>query len=297
MKRYPPVILATCVIPWNERYEFMEDMFRRQVRTLHANLTKHLYIFGTAGEGYAVSNSQFEAIARAFRDETNKPDSYGMVGVISLSLPTIIGRIELGRDLGFRRFQISLPSWGALTDREVDTFFQETCGRFPDCQFLNYNLMRTKRVLTGREYGRLAAMHPNLVAVKTGSSEPEILEDFFTHAPGIQFFVGEFAYALMRDRHECGLLISVAATNPASAHEFFGARGERLRTLGEELRAVNDALARHVGDAAHMDGAFDKMLYKLFDPEFPLRLLPPYQSTTDVMFDNYRKSMPKRWLP
>ena len=63
-----------------------------------------------------------------------------MVGVISLSLPTIIERIERARQMGIRHFQISLPSWGALSDSELKTFFKETCGRFPDCSFLHYNL-------------------------------------------------------------------------------------------------------------------------------------------------------------
>ena len=74
-----------------------------------------------------------------------------MVGVISLSLPTIIGRIERAHAMGARRFQLSLPSWGSLNDAEVATFFRETCARFPDVEFLHYNLMRAGRILTGAE--------------------------------------------------------------------------------------------------------------------------------------------------
>jgi len=105
-KRYPAAIVATCVVPWNEKFEFMEDLFRKQVRAMREGLTKHLYIFGTAGEGYAVTNPQFKQISRAFREETNHPDIHTMVGAISLSLLAVIERIEIGRDLGFRAFQI-----------------------------------------------------------------------------------------------------------------------------------------------------------------------------------------------
>ena len=58
--------MATCVTPWDEKYEFIEGLFRQQVRQLIERLTSHLYIFGTAGEGYAVSDRQFENIATVF---------------------------------------------------------------------------------------------------------------------------------------------------------------------------------------------------------------------------------------
>ena len=143
-----PAILATAVVPWDDRYEFQEDVFRRQVHAIARDLTQHIYIFGTAGEGYAVTETQFDRITRSFWSVAREAQVTPMVGLISLSLPVIIERIERCRALGYRLFQLSLPSWGALNDEEVDRFFAETCGRFPDCQFHHYNLMRTKRLLT-----------------------------------------------------------------------------------------------------------------------------------------------------
>lgn len=49
----PAAILATAVVPWTDRYEFDEAVFRREVLTIARNLTHHIYVFGTAGEGYA----------------------------------------------------------------------------------------------------------------------------------------------------------------------------------------------------------------------------------------------------
>src|ERR1043166_2716629 len=65
-KRYPVCILATACIPWNEDFTFAEDLFRREVRQLLKGLTRHVYIFGTAGEGYAGTERQFDEICRAF---------------------------------------------------------------------------------------------------------------------------------------------------------------------------------------------------------------------------------------
>jgi dihydrodipicolinate synthase/N-acetylneuraminate lyase len=300
MKRYPPVIMGTCVVPWTSQYHLNEPIFREEIRALARDLTRHLYVFGTAGEGYAVNESQFEKIARVFQEETSEAKAEGLLGIISLSLPTIIERIEKGRGWGFRAFQISLPSWGALTDREVETFFEETCGRFTDCHFMHYNLNRSKRLLTGDEYGRLAEKHPNLVASKNSSSDETFLVNLLEKAPQLQHFLTEAGYSRMRDRYECGLLISLAGIHPGRAKVFFNARANEMSSMAAELQGVLKALLEAVGGQAHMDGAYDKILYKMHCGSFPLRLLPPYASVDDATFERFIESLRKElpaWLP
>lgn len=297
MKRYPAVILATCVIPWTDAFELDEDLFCQQVHLLKQNLTRHLYIFGTAGEGYAVSDPMFDRIARLFRSVNADAQDHPMIGVISLSLSTIIQRIELSCQMGFRDFQISLPAWGALNDRELETFFNETCGRFPQCRFLHYNLARTKRVLTADEYARLAARHPNLAAVKFGGGDEATRVAMLDRAPELQFFFTEPGFCQMRDRAECGLLISHALTNFDSAKKLFAARGTVLQEMSRELEHVGAALHAAAGDSVHMDGAFDKLIIKAHLRTFPLRLLPPYASIDEDRIDRFLSHLPPQWQP
>ncbi len=289
-----PSILATAVVPWNERFEFQEDVFRRQVHILARDLTRHLYVFGTAGEGYAVTERQFDQITRAFWESAQESRVTPMVGLISLSLPTIIERIERCHALGYRLFQLSMPSWGALNDREVDRFFAETCGRFPDCQFHHYNLMRTKRLLTSVEYRRLAAAHPNLIAVKNSTTDPAVIADLMTMTPRLRFYITEFGYAIARKTHDLGLLISLASIHPERAKRFVaGTDAQRAADL-EELKGVIAGL-KAAGDKFHIDGAYDKMLYRMTDPTFPLRLLPPYASASEADFEVFKAAVPAGW--
>ncbi len=287
-KRYPPCILATCCVPWNEDGSLAEEIFRREIRNLLANLTRHIYLFGTAGEGYAVTDKQFDHIARVFSEETNQPDVQGMIGVISLSLPTMIGRIERAREMGIHTFQISLPSWGALTDGELKRFFKEICGRFPDCAFLHYNLLRTKRLVTPDEYAALANEHPNLVATKNSTDSMERIQALMTKAPQLQHFFTETGFAYGSLIAECGLLISIASIHFAEAKRYFEAGRRRdsasLFSAQRELtEMVGDLVALGRGEA-HMDGTYDKVFCKIHDPEFPLRLLPPYAGFSDETF-------------
>ncbi len=289
-----PAILATAVVPWNERFEFEEARFRRQVHTLARELTRDLYVFGTAGEGYAVTETQYDEICRAFWASAQECGANPMVGLISLSLPTVVARIERARAMGFRLFQLSLPSWGALNDREVDRFFAETCGRFPDCRFHHYNLMRTKRLLTSVEYRRLAAAHPNFIAVKNSTTDPAVIADLMTLTPRLRFYITEMGYAIARRTHDVGLLISLASINPERAKRFVaGDDAQRAADL-EELKLVLAGL-KLAGDRFHIDGAFDKMLYRVTDPDFPLRLLPPYAHATEEDFARFQAAIPAGW--
>jgi dihydrodipicolinate synthase/N-acetylneuraminate lyase len=287
-KRHHSCILAACCIPWNEDGSLAEEIFRREIRNLLTNLTRDIYLFGTAGEGYAVTEKQFDQIVRIFREETNQPDVRGMVGVISLSLPTVIERIERAREMGIRHFQISLPSWGALGDGELKTFFKETCGRFPDCSFLHYNLMRTKRLVTPEEYAAFASEHPNLVATKNSTDSMERVQGLMSKAPQLQHFFTETGFAYGSQIGECGLLISTASIHFAAAKKYFEAGRTRdfetlLGTQRELTEMVLDLVALGRSEA-HMDGAFDKVFCKIHDPKFPLRLLPPYAGLSDETF-------------
>lgn len=292
-KRYPPVILSSALIPWTETWQFDEDLFRQVVRALRTQLTDRLYVFGTAGEGYGVTDGVFRTIIRAFCDEMS--GAQPMVGVIGLSVPIIVERIATAYELGVRQFQISLPCWGALNDREVEVFFRETCGRFPDCQFLHYNLMRTKRLLTGDDYARLSAAHANLAAIKMGGEDIAAFSAILERAPVLQCFFTEFGFAKVRDHHECGLLIALSAINFPLARRYFAARGSDLARMMEELRGIHRGLKAAVGDEAHIDGAYDKMYAKLHEPHFPLRLLPPYQSASADTFARFKGSLPAAW--
>lgn len=290
MARYPQAVLVSCPIPWDESYSLNEELFREEVRLVVAQGFRHIYVFGTGGEGYAVDTARFERIVGVFREATAQPDVRAMVGVIGLSTPVILERLRIAHDAGFRTFQISLPSWGPLNDDELLRFFGDVCGAFPDSAFLHYNLPRTKRVLHGADYARIIPSVPNLVATKTTSGGLDSGEDLVRSAGELQHFMGEGNFAHGSMFGECSLLSSYGELTPSRTWEYFEAGQrrdvERLFQLQTEFQRLNTDLWKDVRTGPHMDGAFDKMLVKLgMLAEFPLRLLSPYQGFDD---DDYR---------
>ena len=67
-----------------------------------------------------------------------------------------------------------------------------------------------------------------------------------------------------------------------------------------ELNAMLHMLISEGGPGEHIDGTFDKMLWRLHDRRFPLRLLPPYQGVDEAAFERFetklRTKFP-RWAP
>lgn len=317
--RYPRVVLASVGIPWSEDWEILGDLFRDEVRGHVEAGIRHLYIFGTAGEGYAVTEAQFDAVVELFLDEMramSRPgaETHPMIGVINQSTRTIIERIERAHERGAREFQISFPNWGALNDREVATFFREVVGRFPDAQFLHYNLQRSGRVLGPADYARLAADHENFVGAKNGTASVVMLHDLLRAAPAIRQFYTELGYPQGCQVGEPGYLMSLTTMNMALAVPFFEAGLRRdwatlFRMQAEALDILEwlvGGTGAEIGTGAfpgskpHMDGAYEKLLAKVHDPRFPLRLLPPYQSTSDEGYAAFVATVRERlphWLP
>lgn len=300
MARYPQAILVACPTPWDDRFELIEELLREEVRQVLAAGFRHCYVFGTGGEGYAVDTRRFRQVVDVFYEATRGDGVQPMVGVIGLSTAQIVERVEYAHDVGFRTFQISLPSWGPLADDEVLRFFADTCGRFPDARFLHYNLPRTKRVLTGRDYVPIIAAVPNLVATKTTGGGISAAEELVRDAGELQHFMGEGNFPHGSMFGECSLLSSYGELTPARTRDLFEAGRTRdagtLMHLQHEFQAMGTGLWAAPAPGPHMDGAYDKMLVKLgMLPDFPLRLLSPYRGYTEDDYRACRRYLDEHW--
>jgi dihydrodipicolinate synthase/N-acetylneuraminate lyase len=297
--RYPQAILISCEIPWDEHENLLEDIFRQEIRHALAAGFKHVYTFGTAGEGYAVDMPRFRRIVEVFREETRVDGVHAQIGVIALSVPQFHERLRFAHNAGFREFQISLPSWGPLNDIEMLRFFTDICTAYPDSKFLHYNLARTKRVLTGPEYRRIADALPNLVATKNTGTTVYSTMELLKHAPDLQHFFGEAMFPTGCLFGECSLLSSFGPMFPKQTHRFFNyGRARQWDRLfpyqAEYLNAVEEVIAP-MRRQTLIDGAYDKMLVRLSGVPMPLRLLSPYEGFSEAVFEECRSILEEKY--
>jgi dihydrodipicolinate synthase/N-acetylneuraminate lyase len=302
--RIRPCALATVCVPWEADGTFDETTFRRQIRSLRDAGVEDLYLFGTAGEGYAVTDELFRRIATTFLDETAGRGGLRQLGVISLSTLQARQRIEIGLELGCEAFQVSFPAWTPLSDAEVHRYFREVVGSYPRATFLLYNTARSGRVLPASTIRELAGQFPNFAATKSGGhTAAELLG--LADTGGVLPFLTELDFIAARLLGiECGLLVSVAAICPPIINELFDAsragQESSLRGLATEIHAIRSRLIETVSaTGGHVDGAFDKVIARLLDPAFPLRLLGPYQDAGEAAWKDLRDWIAKqypRWL-
>jgi hypothetical protein len=168
---------------------------------------------------------------------------------------------------------------------------------YNEIQFHHYNLLRTKRLLTSVEYRRLAAAHPNFIAVKNSTSDPAILADLLSLTPRLRFYITEMGYAIARRTHDVGFLISLASVNPARAKAFVAGDDARRAADVADFSVMGAKLRELSAGRYHIDGAYDKMLFRVSDPTFPLRLLPPYTGASEEDFARFVAALPAGWGP
>jgi dihydrodipicolinate synthase/N-acetylneuraminate lyase len=289
--RYHQALLVSCEVPWDEQERLLEPVFRNEIRHTLAHF-QDLYIFGTAGEGYAVDTPAFQRIVQIFYEETRGEDVYPQVGVIGLSTAAVCERIAYAYKVGFRTFQISLPCWGALNDKEMLRFFTDVCGRFPDARFLHYNLLRAKRLLTPEDYRRIADAVPNLVATKNTGTSVLTTAELMRQTPEIQHFFGEAMFPTACMHGTCSLLSSFGPMLPEPAKKLFqyGRTHDvaNLFQFQKEYLEMVEAVIAPMRRTPLMDGAYDKVIMRLGGVEMPLRLLSPYESFSEEVYEECR---------
>ena len=293
MTRIARGILVSCEVPWDPQENLMEDVFRQEIRHFLSCGFDRLYVFGTAGEGYAVDTARFKRICSVFLDETNGRCMPPQVGVIGLSTATVRERLDIAYGMGFRSFQISLPSWGALSDAEVLRFFKDVCLSYPDCEFLHYNLIRSKRLLTAQDYRRIIDEVSNLVATKNTSPDVSLTMELMSIVPEMQHFFGETTFPIGCLHGECSLLSSWAGLFPSKTKQFFsyssnGCFAELFQFQKEYLTALNRVLVTMLR-YQRIDGAYDKALVRLGGIPMPLRMLSPYEGLPEEAYQECKR--------
>lgn len=310
VKRFPPEAVSTVCIPWKEDFSFDADVFERLVQAeIDAGL-KVIYLFGTAGEGYALSREQFCEITECFmkimgRASAKREGLIPMVGIIELSTSELCERIRLAMTYGVRYFQISFPSWGALTDEEVDLFFHQVCDQFPTCEFMHYNNGgRSKKLLRAKDYKRLADQIPNLAAVKFMNDSFQDIIDVIRADLPIQFILSEYGYGYGSMMGECGLLFSNVSMHYPTAWELYHL-GQKQEKDGHDVRRIMEiekevAVTQEILFATCprpvMNAAYDKVYFKRALDELSLRLYPPYCSISEEEYAAFVREM-QNWLP
>ena len=80
-----PSYLVSSPIPWDDNQNFEKNSFFEILEQLMNQSCDGIYLFGTSGEGYAPSETEFSEIVKHFAEKTSDWKGFRQVGCFGLS--------------------------------------------------------------------------------------------------------------------------------------------------------------------------------------------------------------------
>ncbi len=279
-------VLVSVPLPLDEHGALVPSLLGAAIQKLRAEGCDGMYLFGTSGEGYAVSDAEFAQIAGIFAAETAQFAGFRQVGCFGLSSEAVKLRCQTVANLGLEGVQITLPFWKELNDAEIARYFTDVCGSFPNLSFLLYNNPRNKRRLKGAEMERMHQLAPNLEAAKTGSGAWLDFYELITEAPSIHNFVTEAAFAFCHPLGAAGLIPSANYALPALSRGYYDAVVRSDASTASRLHAdvmrFFHLTAVPLVQKGYIDGAIDKAYARLGGMDMPLNMKSPHTKLSDA---------------
>ena len=119
MARYPSTVMVSVVCPWDDDERLDETVFRREIQHALGAGFSRIYVFGTAGEGYAVIASKGGAPQHPgwYRNLLANPDVEVQVGTTKTKARA---RTATGPERA-KLWQEALKFWPPYADYQTKT--------------------------------------------------------------------------------------------------------------------------------------------------------------------------------
>jgi 4-hydroxy-tetrahydrodipicolinate synthase len=182
-------VWAAMPTPWAGETRIDHGAVAELLRRYHAAGLDGAYTTGTDGEMHVIDLPEFRDLVDAFAKgiaETGLPAQVGCTASHTLG---VIERASYARAQGIVRIQIALPSWITLNDWELLRFYERLQRELPEMEFIHYNIAKSGRMLTGRDYRAIREVAPNLIGSKQTGGDVGALIELVQATPEMAHFV------------------------------------------------------------------------------------------------------------
>jgi dihydrodipicolinate synthase/N-acetylneuraminate lyase len=278
-------VWAALPVPWSANGSVDGGLVAELVRRYHGAGVNGAYTAGTDGEMHVLEWDDFCCLVDAFACAAIEIGLPAQVGCTWSHTDGVLKRMRYAQERGIGCVQIALPSWVPLGDDEVKRFFAALQVGCPDLQLVHYNIARSGRFLTGKDYRAILEVAPNLVGTKHTGGDVGSLIEIVQATPEISHFVVDQQIvpgALFGARGFYSFLVNLS---PRFAVDLWRdcVRGDW--TEAARKRTVADALFRDWLGTSGLPTA-SPALAKIATragilPEMPLVVRDPYRSGTE----------------
>lgn len=168
---------AAIPTPWTANGRIDAGIVTELVRRYKDAGLDGAYTTGTDGEMHVLDMDQFRELVDAFADATSAAGLPAQIGCTWHHTEGVIERARYACERGINRVQIALPSWVPLSDAEMLGFFEAIQTALPDLEIIHYNIAKSGRFLTGKDYRAILEVAPNVRGSKhTGGNVASLIE-------------------------------------------------------------------------------------------------------------------------
>ena len=256
-------IWAAVATPFDAQDRFDEDVFRENIRRLHAAGVQGIYTTDSDGEFYAIEIDEFKQIVKVFADETRRLGFPSMVGVTWVNTRGMVDRLTYAAEQGILGAHVGHPFFMPMSAESYRAFWTDMQRAAPEWfALVHYNTPRVHNYRRGPDYVQLLDI-PNLVGTKhVGSDFPEFLT-LMAATPQLSHFTGEHAmtpYMLFGAR---GVYSWFVNFNPRYMLDWYAdiqnGRWDQARQRQERLHAFGQAKSMLEG-SGNLHGIVGKAL-------------------------------------
>jgi dihydrodipicolinate synthase/N-acetylneuraminate lyase len=146
------------------------------------------YTTGTDGELHVMEAGELAQLVPPFAETAVSAGLPVQVGCGWSHTDGTIDRVRIAAASGVGIVQISLPSWIPLDDAELLRFYGDIQDASPDMLLVHYNIAKSGRFLTGRDYRAILSVAPNLAGSKHTGGNMSALAEIIDATPELAHF-------------------------------------------------------------------------------------------------------------
>ncbi len=271
--------------PWQADGSVDAGVVRELVECYAAAGLHGAYTTGTDGEVHVMEVEDLKQLVPPFAETAASVGLPIQVGCGWSHTNGVIERGRVAREHGVGIIQVTLPAWIPLNDDEVVRFYGAIGDALPELLLIHYNIMRSGRMMNGRDFQRAHAVAPNLAGSKHTGGNISLLAEIIDATPDMAHFAVDSDIVTGALFGSPGYYSFIANISPAFALSMMDActRGD-WKTAAELARYclrffrcwlpmcpdINSSAA--LGKIATAAGVF---------PEMPLIIKEPYTSGTE----------------
>jgi len=165
-------VWAAIATPFDQDDRFDEDVFRENLRRLHAAGVHGIYTTDSDGEFYAIELDEFKRIVDVFADETQRLGIPAQVGVTWCNTRGMIDRLRYAAARGILGAHVGHPFFMPMTPQSYHAFWRDMQRAVPNWfALIHYNTPRVHNYQVGDDYAVPLREIPNLVGTKHVDSD------------------------------------------------------------------------------------------------------------------------------